>query len=53
MDLRKIFFVFRYFIMATLKEREDVVLLFEFSRLQKKGAISSETFLRTMEEWKV
>jgi len=35
------------------KEQEDEILLLELNRLRKKGAISNEIFLRTMEEWGV
>ena len=35
------------------KEQENAILILEFNRLKKKGVISSETFLKTMEEWGV
>jgi hypothetical protein len=35
------------------KDQEDAILILELNRLKKKGAISAETFLRTMEEWGV
>lgn len=35
------------------KEQEDEILLLELNRLCKKGAISEETILRTMAEWRV
>jgi len=33
------------------KEQEDIVLLLELNRLRKKGAISLETYIRTMKKW--
>ena len=35
------------------KDQEDAILILELNRLKKKGVISAETFLRTMEEWGV
>jgi hypothetical protein len=35
------------------KEQEDLVLLLELSRLRKKGVITLETFMKTMEEWRL
>jgi len=35
------------------KDQEDAILILELNRLRKKGAISSQTFLKTMEEWGV
>jgi len=33
------------------KEQEDEILLLELNRLRKKGTISKETFVKTMEDW--
>jgi hypothetical protein len=35
------------------RDQEDAILILELNRLKKKGVISAETFLRTMEEWGV
>jgi len=35
------------------KDQEDEILLLELNRLRKKGVITPETFVKTMEEWKI
>jgi len=32
-------------------EQVDEILLLELNRLRKKGAITPETFMKTMDEW--